>query len=52
LARGDYQTAHGYRIYWVRSTQRAAQDAETRARRIERALAQLHQLQTTINTYQ
>lgn len=51
VALGDYQTAHGYRIYWVRSTQKAAQDAETRSRHIERALAELRELQTKLNTY-
>lgn len=51
LAQGDYTTSCGYRLHWIRSTQKAEQDAETRARRIQRALDQLSCLQTKLNTY-
>jgi len=51
LAVGEHKTSHGYRIYWIRSTQKAEQDAETRARRLEKALSQLRELQTKINRY-
>lgn len=50
-AEGDYTTSQGYRLHWIRSTQKAEQDAETRAQRIERALEELRELQTKINTY-
>jgi len=51
LALGAYNTSHGYQIYWLRSTQKAEQDAETRARYLERTLSQLRELQTKINAY-
>ena len=51
LAEGDYTTPHGYRLHWIRSTQKAEQDAESRTQRIERALEELRELQTKINTY-
>lgn len=51
VAQGDYQTPSGYRLHWIRSTQKAEQDAETRARRMERSLAALRNLQTKLNTY-
>lgn len=50
LACGEYQ-AKGYRLLWIRSTQKAEQDAETRARHIEQALEALKQLQRCLNTY-
>jgi transposase len=50
LAVGDYET-HGYRLHWIRSTQKAEQDAETRSRWLERALAELQSLQARLNTY-
>jgi len=51
VAQGDYQTSSGYRLHWIRSTQKAEQDAETRARRMERALDALRSIQTKLNTY-
>ena len=51
LAEGNYTTSQGYRLHWIRSTQKAEQDAESRAQRIERALEDLRDLQTKINTY-
>ena len=50
-AQGDYKTASGYRLHWIRSTQKAEQDAETRRRRMERALDALRSIQTKLNTY-
>ncbi len=38
-------------MHWIRSTQKAEQDAESRAKRIERALEELRGLQTKLNTY-
>ena len=51
LAKGEYQ-ASGFRLLWIRSTQKAEQDCETRTRRIDQTLAALRQLQTRLNTYQ
>jgi len=50
LAQGPYQAA-GFRLLWIRSTQKAEQDAETRARHIAQTLDALRQLQTRLNTY-
>lgn len=51
VATGDYKTSHGYRLHWIRSTQKAEQDVETRTRRIHRALTELRHIQTKLNTY-
>ena len=51
VAEGDYKTSHGYRLHWIRSTQKAEQDAATRSRRLERALEELRGIQTKLNTY-
>jgi len=51
VAKGDYETSHGYRLCWIRSTQKAEQDIETRTRHIHRALKELRNIQTKINTY-
>ena len=51
LAQGRYQTTHGYRVYWIRSTQKAEQDEEIRTQRIEKALERLRTLQTKLNRY-
>jgi len=51
VAEGDYKTSHGYRLHWIRSTQKAEQDVETRARHINRALEDLRNIQTKLNTY-
>ncbi len=51
VAEGDYETSHGYRLHWIRSTQKAEQDLETRSRHIERALQELRNIQTKVNTY-
>ena len=49
LAQGNYQ-ASGYRLLWIRSTQKAQQDAQSRARRITQTLDALRQLQAKLNT--
>ncbi len=49
VAKGDYETHHGYRLHWIRSRQKAEQDAETRQRQIERALQELRSIQTKLN---
>ena len=51
VAKGDYETSHGYRLHWIRSTQKAEQDVETRTRHIDRALKELRNIQTKLNTY-
>jgi transposase len=51
VAQGDYTTSHGYRLHWIRSTQKAEQDVETRNRRIHRALAELRKIEPKLNTY-
>ncbi len=51
LAQGEYSTSAGYALLWIQSTQKAEQDAETRARHIDRALDELRLLQGRLNTY-
>jgi transposase len=51
VAEGDYKTSHGYRLYWIRSTQKAEQDAETRCRRLHRALQELREIEPKLNAY-
>jgi transposase len=51
VAEGDYKTSHGYRLHWIRSTQKAEQDAVTRSRHLERALEELRSIQTKLNAY-
>jgi transposase len=51
VAKGDYKTSHGYRLHWIRSTQKAEQDAETRVRRIHRALEELREIEPKLNSY-
>jgi len=52
VAEGEYQTSQGYRLHWIRSTQKAELDAETRTRRMQRVLAALRRVQSKLNTYQ
>ncbi len=51
VAVGDYKTSHGYRLHWIRSTQKAEQDEETRGRRIHRALEELRKIEPKLNAY-
>jgi transposase len=51
VAEDDYETSHGYRLHWIRSTQKAEQDAETRSRHVHRAVEELRSIQTKLNTY-
>jgi len=50
LAQGQYQ-ASGYRLLWIRSTQKAEQDAQTRTKHITQSLEALRALQARLNTY-
>ncbi|MFV1976515.1 MAG: IS1634 family transposase [Candidatus Scalindua sp.] len=51
LAKGQYKTSNGYKLFWILSTQKAEQDAETRERNIEKTIDALKYLQSRINTY-
>lgn len=51
LAVGTYLTQQGYHLYWVKSSQKAGQDVETRMRKIDQALDELRLLQTKLNKY-
>ena len=51
VAEGDYKTSHGYRLHWIRSTQKAEQDVETRNRRLHRALEELRKIEPKLNAY-
>jgi transposase len=51
LAQGQYQ-AGGYRLLWIRSTQKAQQDIQSRNQRIAKSLEALQALQARLNTYQ
>ena len=50
LARGQH-LANGYRLLWIRSSQKAEQDAQTRARGLAQALEKLKEMQSRLNTY-
>ena len=50
LAQGQYQ-ASGYRLLWIRSTQKAEQDAHARTERLTQSLEALRQVQGRLNTY-
>jgi transposase len=50
LAQGTYD-AGGHSLLWIKSTQKAEQDAETRTRHINKALEDLRLLQARLNTY-
>jgi transposase len=51
VAQGEYCTSQGFRLDWIRSSQKAEQDAETRQRHIEQALESLRALQPRLNAY-
>ncbi len=50
-AEGDYHTSQGYRLHWIRSTQKAEHDAETRQRHVQKALEELRRIQPKLNSY-
>jgi transposase len=50
LAQGQYEV-DGYRLLWIRSTQKAEQDAQSRSRRIANTLDGLRHLQARLNAY-
>jgi len=50
-AQGEYRTSQGYRLEWIRSSQKAEQDADTRERHLQQALETLRALQPRLNAY-
>lgn len=50
LAQGAYE-AQGYRLLWIRSTQKAELDAQSRAQAVAKAMDGLKDLQSRLNTY-
>jgi len=50
-AKGAFTALNDYTIHWLRSTQKAEQDVDTRLRRIEKAQIELRLLQTRLNKY-
>ena len=50
LAEGSHRAA-GYRLLWIRSTQKAEQDAQTRDRHLAKTLEDLKGVQSRLNTY-
>jgi hypothetical protein len=50
LAEGSHRAA-GYRLLWIRSTQKAEQDAQTRDRHLAKTLEGLKGVQSRLNTY-
>lgn len=50
-APGYYATSEGHQLYWIRSSQKAEQDKDTRERRIWTALEALKELQPKLNKY-
>jgi transposase len=50
LAQGQYEV-DGYRLLWIRSTQKAENDAQSRSRRLTKTLDALRQLQARLNAY-
>jgi transposase len=51
LANGQYFGLKDFSIHWLRSSQKAEQDAETRLRRIDKTNSKLMVLQTRLNRY-
>jgi transposase len=51
LSHGDYFTEQGYRLLWIRSTQKAGQDSEIRNRNINKVMNELRALQPKLNRY-
>lgn len=51
LADGEYTTSQGYRLLWIRSSQKVSQDVETRERHLQKCLEALKELQAGLNRY-
>ena len=51
LAQGSFHTSHGYILHWIRSTQKAEQDALIRKTHLEESLDGLRSLQARLNRY-
>ena len=50
LAEGTH-VVNDWRLLWIRSTQKAGQDAQTRQRHLDKAIESLQALQARLNTY-
>lgn len=50
-AAGQFKTNNGYYLHWIRSSQKAEQDCETRTRRLQKTLDDLLELQPKLNKY-
>ena len=50
MARGTH-SANGYRLLWIKSSQKAEQDTQSRARSLAKALDALKELQARLNRY-
>jgi transposase len=48
-ANGKYESKQKYTIYWIKSTQKAEQDVETRERQIQKSIEALKEFQTKLN---
>lgn len=51
VACGEFETSQKYSLIWLRSTQKAELDKQTREAHIRRALDQLSDIQTRLNRY-
>lgn len=51
LAQGNYATKQGYRLFWIKSSEKACQDKQTRERHIQKAMEELKVIQARLNTY-
>ena len=51
LAQGTYATKQGYRLLWIKSSEKARQDQQTRERHIQKSLEGLKAIQARLNTY-
>jgi transposase len=51
LAGGTYATKQGYRLIWIKSSEKTRQDKQTRERHMQKALEELKAIQTRLNTY-
>lgn len=51
LAEGNHTTAQGYSLLWIRSSQKATQDVETRERHLQTGLDAFKELQAGLNRY-
>jgi transposase len=51
LAKGSYSSSQGYRLIWVKSSQKKEFDSETRRQKIEKTMDSLRKIQSQLNSY-